>query len=146
MRMIASVLCFLLLAACGSVNGPTPFQGAADPALLKGGVWTLVQVADGPRDALAPRAGLTVQFGPNGRFGGTADPNSYGGEYEAHSTGEIRMEPPVSTLIGGSQAERSGAYLWRMVRATRYEATATELRLHSPDGGYLHFRREAATR
>lgn len=141
MKVIALLLA-ALLAACQSAAGPVTFYGTHDPALLRGGEWTLVRIHSASGRVFPAASKLTVRFSPDGQFGGSAGPNGYGGAYEAGADGTLRMEPPGGTLIGGPDAERAGRYLHQMVRSTRFEVTATDLRVYAPDGGILSFERD----
>lgn len=143
MRPLALLLLLLALHSCRPIAEPDLFEGAGDPALLRGDPWRLERIASGSGSVSSARAKLTVLFTADGRVGGAAGPNGYGGRYTATAAGELRMEEIVSTLIGGPEADQAGEYLGSMVHAHAFEATPTELRLHVPDGGFLHFRRQA---
>ncbi|HEX2187984.1 MAG TPA: META domain-containing protein [Longimicrobiaceae bacterium] len=145
MKLVALFLLLLGTGACTTATGPAPFVADRDPVLLPGGTWSLVQAAAAGGDVSTPRARLTARFTADGRVGGRAGPNHYGGEYTAGGAGEIALAGLVTTLIGGPEAEEAGEYLERMSRARSFEVTPGELRLHLPDGGWLHFRREADT-
>lgn len=142
MKIVPVLLLLAGLLSCASVTDP--FAGASDPALLPGAPWRLVSVASPAEGSSAPRAKLTVRFTEDGRVGGMAGPNYFGGGYEASPSGEIRMGEMVGTLIGGPDAEQGAEYLRRMTRARAFEATDAELRLRLSDGGSLHFQRDPA--
>jgi heat shock protein HslJ len=143
MRGIVAFLAAALLAACSGPTGPAG-ELRPEPALLLGGTWRLQQVTLPWGVSVSAGAKLTASFGPEGRVGGAAGPNGYGATYVAGADGSIAVSDAISTLIGGPEAERAGAYLAAMLRATAFEVAGTELRLYSPGGGYLLFRRESS--
>ncbi|HEV2149767.1 MAG TPA: META domain-containing protein [Longimicrobiaceae bacterium] len=142
MKTLLLLLLLLAPISCRSAVEPELFQGSQDPALLPGDPWRLERIASSAGTISSARAKLTVHFTAEGRLGGAAGPNGYGGRYTATPAGQIRMEEVVTTLIGGPEAERAGGYLSSMVRAHSFEATPAELRLYFGEAGHLHFRRQ----
>jgi heat shock protein HslJ len=130
-----------ILAACSGPTAPA-VELSRDPALLVDGTWKLQQSVLPSGFSVRATATLTAHFNPNGHVGGYAGPNSYSGTYVAGRDGTIALSEVISTLIGGSEAERAGAYQYRMMRAAEFEVGEGELRLYSADGGYLLFRRD----
>lgn len=141
MKAALSVLLLLGLLSCSSVTLPEIAGGTRDPVLLQGQTWTLVRFATASGDVSEPNARFTVRFGADGRLGGQAGPNVYGGAYTATSTGTIHPRDVISTAIGGPEAERAGKYLYWMTRAHSFEVTPTELLLRFEERGALYFRR-----
>jgi heat shock protein HslJ len=142
MKAALSVLLLLGLLSCSSATAPELAGGTRDPALLQGPAWTLVGFAPASGDFSAARARFIVRVGADGRVGGEAGPNVYGGLYTATPEGAIQAREVVSTLIGGPEAEQAGEYLNAMVRARSFEVTPTELLLRFDGRGVLHFRRQ----
>lgn len=68
--LAAAALLALGVGACGD-------GGSAGPATLTGGVWVVEEIGGTKMTAPAP----TIEFRPDGRFGGVASCNSYGGSY-----------------------------------------------------------------
>lgn len=142
MKAAASVLLLLGVLSCSSATAPELADGTRDPALLQGAAWTLVGFAPASGDFSAARARFTARFGADGRVGGQAGPNVYGGFYTATAEGTIQAREVVSTLIGGPEADQAGKYLNALARAHSFEVTPTELLLRFEERGVLHFRRE----
>lgn len=95
MVMIASLL---VLAACGASQGENQPTQTADLDLANTS-WTLVSYGapDAPTPAL-PGNPVTLVFEADGRAGGNASCNSYGGSYQIED-GSIRFGEIVSTLM-----------------------------------------------
>ena len=118
MKALLTSLLFFALSSCSASTEPFPIDGDTNPALLAGKPWRLVQFAGADGDAILARATLTVQF-TGAQYGGLAGPNHYGGAYTATGGGDIVLEHPTSTLIGGPGAEEGARYLLRMALAKR---------------------------
>lgn len=142
MKAALSVLLLLGLLSCGSATAPELAGGTRDPALLQGPAWDLVGFAPASGDFTAARARFIVRFGADGRVGGEAGPNVYGGSYTASAGGAIQVRDLVGTLIGGPEAEQAGKYQEGLLRARSFEVTPTELLLRFDGRGVLHFRRQ----
>jgi heat shock protein HslJ len=130
-----------VLAGCTPLLAPIVFTGRAEPAMLAGEPWVLVEFADSAGRVTAVRARFTAAFSHGGRVGGSAGPNAYGGDYSAGPDGSIRFSDVASTLIGGPEASTAGRYFVGLIVAHRFEVDSRELRIHFGERGYLHFRR-----
>lgn len=141
--MRPSVLFLLLVAlsSCSPAVTRTAFRGAPDATLSLGGYWRLAYLASNSGRVFPARAPFTLYFTAAGMFGGGAGGNAYGGWYTATPAGTFQVRSWHTTLIGGPEPERAGEYLDWMLRAHSFEVTPTELRMHQPEGGFLHFRR-----
>jgi heat shock protein HslJ len=141
MRFLLALIASLVLLGCHSTPAVVPFVGFSDPAALQGTAWQLVTFADSAGRIESAGARLTVTFSADGRVGGQAGPNSFGGVYSADASGRIDVRDVVTTLIGGADAERAGKYLGHLTGARAFVTRDGELRVHYADRGFLHFRR-----
>lgn len=132
------LLSFLALGGCSLIHSPQPGDAGKDP--LKGTAWVLAKL-----NGELPVEGttLTLTF-EDGKFGGSAGYNSFGGQYQVSgdqlTTGEI-----ASTLMAcmddGVMAQES-LYLAVLGSAQTFTLTGSELRIFSSMGGELIFTRQ----
>jgi heat shock protein HslJ len=100
--LVVALAASVLVAACGSGASPTPSAAPTDPPVtsptpaepsdgvpaepattLPGTAWNVTRYAGemGALEAVLPTTTVTLEFGADGRFGGTAGCNSFGTDY-----------------------------------------------------------------
>jgi len=123
------VLALVLLA--GLALSSLPVACGGEPPAVAGTQWRL---AWWPVDGLDPREfTITLRF-EDGRLGGTAAVNSYGGPYALAADGGFRVgDLAVTGMAGPPRAMRAEAAYLRLLRAAR-------VLLLSADGGELVLR------
>jgi heat shock protein HslJ len=124
-------LLMVLLAGC---SGPGGLK-RADP--LAGTAWMLARLDDAPA---LEGVQVTLQF-DEGRVGGSAGCNQYGGDYAVDKQ-ELTMGPLASTLMAcAEQAAMSqeGRYLQALGQVESFELVSGGLRLHGAGGVTLVF-------
>ncbi|GAB5536566.1 MAG: hypothetical protein Rubg2KO_28150 [Rubricoccaceae bacterium] len=115
--------------------------GATASASLVGPTWNLVRIdlPDGGRVPLGPNETSTVSFQETGRFGGTADCNSYGGLYTAAPDGGLSFSQTAVTQAMCLPPSAGEAMTRSLSDVETYELTGQQLRLMTSDGRVLTF-------
>lgn len=128
--MVAGVILLATLAT--AALGACAF-GGEDATSLDGTNWELVSWSASSIDPADFT--LTADF-EDGRIGGTAAVNSYGGAYETGADGEFSIGPLASTMMAGSgdagRAER--IYFDLLESAASYEVVGDTLTLFDEFG------------
>lgn len=132
------LLSFLALGGCSLIDPDQSAGAGKDP--LSGTAWVMARL-----NGELPVEGstLTLSF-EDGKLGGSAGCNSFGGEYQVSgeqlTTGEI-----ASTLMAcmddGVMVQES-LYLAVLGSAQSFTLTGSELRISTPEGGELVFTRQ----
>lgn len=117
-------------------------SGAGGGALV-GPTWRLVRIEPGSGAPITPDADepYSIAFESDGRYGGRADCNRFGGEYETEPGGDLALEPGPMTLVGCAPPSVSDAFLSLLLQVERFRIAAGVLRLEAGDGGALVFER-----
>jgi putative lipoprotein len=122
----------IVLAAACSRRTPIP----VDPAGLHR-EWTLVQLQDSAGEAtLVPDSKVTLRFMEDGRVGGRASINQFGGTVELLSDGTMRWSALASTLMAGEPAlmAQERRYLSALEATDRFELSQGRLTLSDSTG------------
>lgn len=124
----------VLLTACASGGGDT----------LAGTSWTLTSL-DGSAQVGAAAGGspITIEFDAEGRAGGSAGCNSYGGDYSTSGANGIAFSAVVSTLMACQDQlvmENEAAFLQALSAVSSYKVSGNTLTL-SGGGHTLIFNR-----
>jgi len=116
---------------------------------LAGLTWQLesLRTADGdsiPRSALiageATGEHFTLEFREDGRFGGTADCNAYGGEFTSQNGRQLSLDSLASTQeLCGDQSQEE-LYLTRLSNVESYDVRGDLLTLTRGGEAILRFR------
>lgn len=99
--------------------------------------WTLVALRDSAGDAaLVPDSKVTLQFLEDGRVGGRASINQFGGTVELLSDGTMRWSALTSTLMAGDPAlmAQERRYLSALEATSRFELSQGRLTLTDSAG------------
>jgi heat shock protein HslJ len=155
----------LLTVSCGLTGSEAEDEAAA----LVGPTWQLVSLhppegASVPVDSLRlrerPRDQYVVRFTPNGRVGGRAECNTFGGTYTVVDESRANDDGPATaerafprraslsidslhTTLKGCGGETHEAQFMEALSATdRYAIDGRRLRLDDEDGGHLRFEAE----
>lgn len=121
----------LTLAALGHAGAPmAAAQGEGLPAEALDREWTLASLQRAPGDVTdTTDAGITLQFGADGRVSGSDGCNRFGGTYTAGAGGQLEITLGPSTLIACEQAVMDLAFA--------YTGALDEVSTYSLDGGRL---------
>jgi len=111
------------------------------PAPLVGSEWRLVRIALADGGEVRPGAGETHTLAilPEGRYGGQAHCNRYGGSYTMSGGDALSFGDAAMTLMGCPGPTTTSAFLGALRATTRFERTGDALTLHTSDGRALHF-------
>lgn len=126
--LIAFLFILSLLSACNK-------GGNVDP--LGGTNWQLVSMGD-----QLPLTGSTVTITfAEGRAGGSAGCNSYGGTYTVNDGGFVMQEISTTLMacLDAGMMEQEQAYLAFLGELTSYSVSEGVLYLYRPDGSALKF-------
>ena len=107
-----------------------------DPAGLQR-EWNLVALRDSAGEAaLVPDSKVTLQFMEDGRVGGRASINQFGGTVELLSDGTMRWSALTSTLMAGDPAlmAQERRYLSALEATSRFELSQGRLTLSDSSG------------
>ena len=117
-----------------------------DAGPLSGATWRLVEVATPDGRTLRPAADqpFTLAFDGDGRYGGQADCNRYGGSYELSSSGTLRLSQGLSTLAACPDPSLSDTFLRTLGGAETATVAGDRLRIQAGQGA-LVFERDAAS-
>ncbi len=128
----ASGIDLRLVMAGGSAGVP--------PVPLVGSEWRLVRIVSAGGE-VRPGAGEThtLAFLPDGRFGGQAHCNRYGGTVTLGADGTVAFGDAATTLVACPGPTTADAFLGALAGSTRVEQTGDGLVLHTSGGGTLHF-------
>jgi heat shock protein HslJ len=126
-----------LLVGCGLVDWGTSHAG------LVGTSWELTQINGSP---VLPNTTITLNFDAEGRVGGSAGCNNYGGDYSL-ANGGIQFGMLFSTMMacmedGVMQQEQD--YLALLESMTTYVFSDATLTLTADDGRTLFFTRSTS--
>lgn len=144
----------VLFPACDSSSPlqPPGLDGSdSTPGELMGPTWhlTSLQTPAGTQyspDQLTGRhdgnEAYTLQFKEGKTLGGTADCNSYGGDYAAEDGGVISVDSLGTTLVGCGEDSREGLYLNALGAVEAYSVEEGQLRLGYDQRGVLAFTRQ----
>jgi heat shock protein HslJ len=134
------VIMVVLLAACVPVTGPEPAP-PPEELELEGTRWQLETLNGAP---VVSGTTITLQFDADGRAGGNAGCNSYGGEYTLEGN-SIAFDEIVRTLmacLNDGIMEQEDAYLQALDNAQMVSLGGDRMTI-SHDGGELNFVRAA---
>lgn len=133
MRQLAIVFTFIIVLLLAAA----PLASAQDAPSLAGSNWTLVSI-DG--QAVADGTEITLAFDEDGRVGGSAGCNSYGGEY-TFGDGSLTFGGLFSTMMACEDAimQQESAYLAALQSATRAEWAEGQLVIVYGEGQQLVF-------
>ena len=124
----------LMLATLSAGCGASALSG--DQASLDGSGWILAKLMG---DDLVPGTQITVAF-EEGRAGGFAGCNAYGGAYEADdgtlSVSALEMTAQACVAPQGVM-EQEAAYLAALQQAAAYKVTGNQLEIEDDAGGLL---------
>lgn len=111
------------------------------PAPLVGSSWRLVRIARADGGEVRPGIGEThtLALMPEGRYGGQAHCNRFGGGYTLAGGDAIAFGDAATTLMACPEPSTADAYLGALGAATRFERAGDALALHTADGRTLHF-------
>jgi heat shock protein HslJ len=135
--MLAAMLALAsaLMAGCATPRFAGP-AAVTEAAPLAGTRWVLQSLGG---DAVPGAPSVTLDFGPDGRFGGNDGCNAYQGAYTAEA-GAIRIGASLAgTLMACPQATeaRARAYREALQRAARYGNEGVRLALYERTGRAL---------
>lgn len=144
--VVLFVLSAVGLAACGSAatGGETPTSVTSAPDLTNT-KWALVSF-DGvnPAPVQTQSQPVTIEFQSDGRVGGFAGCNNFGGMYAVKS-GSLMISDMASTLMAcadNAVTQQEQRYLQALVTAGRFEISGNHLKIwYSEDGSSLNFTR-----
>lgn len=128
----------LLAIALATGLGGAAAASAENP--LAGTRWELVAFGDAP---VVKGSVVTLEFGDDGRAGGSGGCNRYGGEYRVDD-GTLAFRELTRTLMACADeaaTEQESRYLRALESATAFEVNGEGLTITCHDGGSLNFRR-----
>ena len=103
--------------------------------------WELVQFIDshGSETPLNEGEANTLRFANKSSFGGEADCNSYGGEYNADSDGDIRMDNIFATEVACQPPTLGYNFVFALTKVTHFQNQESRLTLFYSNSGKLIF-------
>jgi heat shock protein HslJ len=143
MRIVlaAAALGLATMTGCATPSEPAPAaRPAADPAVLKGGPWTVTEIAGQPKLANS-KVDITFE---DGRVFGAASCNRFMGGYEVAGDGlTLKMSQMASTMMACPDAlmAQERLFLDTLGAVTRWSVTDGVLALSTPDGKAIKARR-----
>ncbi len=144
-RTVVPFLLALLTVLLGACSDALSSTGAASQAALlemRSGTWRLESIDTEDGGVVAPGGEVyTVSFDAEGRVGGRAGGEYYGGQYEVLSSRGMRVWALATTGPVSTDA-RTLAFLASLQTTRSYEVDRRTLRLRFGDGGVLRFRSE----
>lgn len=149
MRMWLMLALVSGLVAVGLVGAPTvAAQGSGLPAEALDREWSLTSLQRAPGDVTdTAGAGITLQFGSDGRLSGRDGCNSFAGTYTADEGGQLEITLGPSTLIACEPAvmDLATAYVGALDEVATYRLDGGRLELGFGDQGLLVFEAAGAT-
>lgn len=152
----------LLFAACGGGSSPSPSAAPADPPVtsppaaepsdrvpaepatsLPGTAWNVTRLAGeaGALVAVLPATIVTLEFGADGRFGGTAGCNSFGTEYTVDEAAGTLVFGMMSTTLmlcePPALMAQEGAMIAALEKTAAYAIADGRLQLLDASGAIL---------
>jgi len=128
------ILVLLILSSCSLFNDD---DGTSD--LIFTGTWELVEFVDNEGIPMNEDEPLTLRFFNDDEFGGEADCNNFGGEYEAKKNGSISINSLFSTEALCVEPTLGDDYLNALEIVTTFENGNGELVLFFGGQGQLRY-------
>lgn len=103
--------------------------------------WRLIRIDTPDGGSVTPEAGrtYTLEFMSDGRFGGRADCNRYGGSYEADASGDLALSQTVTTEMACRPPSSADSFLGTLTEARTFRVTDDQLWISAGDGRALAF-------
>jgi heat shock protein HslJ len=144
MRMRVLLVAALLVALPGCrapTAAPAPTETPSPALQLDGTEWQLHSING---EALAPGSAISLEFA-DGRLGGTAGCNHYGGEYSINAQGELSLGMIAQTVmlcLDEAVMKQESAYMTALQSATAARLDAEgRLELRGEKGALLYVQR-----